>query len=152
MVNGYGAKQKAESGKRKERGAGRWEMGDGSDEKGKSAVPPSLKLRRDEKLRRAKEDRSQKSATTGQKADESFARRMREEAGNQELGGRSPRRLRPLAKRSASGPEGAYAPVGGRGRLFGQFRNILIFIFLDENAEHVPERRKRMVTLPLVHP
>src|SRR5438552_16718245 len=41
-------------------------------------------------------------------------------------------------------PEGAYAPVGGRKsedrgrrRLFGQFRNILIFVFLDENAEHI---------------
>ena len=27
--------------------------------------------------------------------------------------------------------------VRGRRRLFGQFRNILIFIFLDENAEHI---------------
>ena len=25
----------------------------------------------------------------------------------------------------------------GRRRLFGQFRNILIFVFLDENAEHI---------------
>ena len=33
----------------------------------------------------------------------------------------------------------------GRRRLFGQFRNILIFIFLDEDAEHVHERSKRMV-------
>ena len=40
----------------------------------------------------------------------------------------------------------------GRRRLFGQLRNILILIFLDENAEHVHERSKRMVTLPLVHP
>ena len=33
----------------------------------------------------------------------------------------------------------------GRRRLFGHFRNILIFVFLDENAEHVHERSKRMV-------
>ena len=27
----------------------------------------------------------------------------------------------------------------GRRRLFGQLRNILIFVFLDENAEHIHE-------------